>query len=661
MVVLVIGVWLVLFLALLDGDRTMRAAALAAFTAVSAIVLVSTEVLSLFGALALPWLALSWAVLLLVALLALKRYLPAGLGRARKALATGSWQRWEWFTAGILGVFLTGTLLSALLYPTVNYDSLTAHLPRVFFWFQNQSVAPHPTPFGPQLFSGTFATYFVLHLKILSGGVDRLANLVQWTSYVFAMIAASLIAMRLGANRRGQQTVAIAVAVTPMALLQASTSQNDLTTAVWCLTAVYCALGYIDSPPSRGPATIAWVAWTGVALALAVQSKASAYLVCAPFFVWLTVMAIRRDGLKRAGVLGLSVLLTALALTSPWYARNAVLLDGDIIGSSAPGMTHILIKDRDISNVTTTALKNSSMLLGTPFESVNELVASIVRTTVGLYGGDLENPRTKEEASGTYRLDPRIATHDVGPSPMIVLLIAASVVIVLASWRHVRRQTLWYLACGLTAVFLVAGLISWNLFINRVLLGPLLLLVPILGVATTVARCRSRQTAAAVLYIILGLAVAWGAFVMAFNTTNRLIPSSVLPQWVQARDLGYWNTSHSDLRFRVLTPELERPFKEIAEALDGQGIRSVGIHDRIAHFPIYPLLWLLSDYDVEYVRNTLLPDRIASPSFDPEVIVEILPTEEYPAAHDDNTLRGDFIIEPLHAGESVVILLYRAP
>ena len=659
--VLIIAVWLVLFLALLDEERPGRAAALGAFTVVSVAVLVLTEVLSLLRALDALWLGLSWAVILLVFAIALRKRISTGLARVRAITWTEGWQRLEWLTAGVLGFFLTGTLLSALLYPIVHYDGLTYHMPRVFFWFQNQSVAPHPTPFGPQLFSGTFATYFVLHLKILSGGIDRLANTVQWISYGFAIVAASLISLRLGANRRGQQVVAIATAATPMALLQASTTQNDLTTAVWCLTAVHCALGYIDSPPSRGRATIAWIAWTGAALALAVQSKASAYLVCVPFFVWLTIAAVRRDGLKRASVIGISVLLTALALTSPWYARNAMLLDGDIIGSSAPGMTHILIKDRDVSNVATTALKNSSMMLGTPFESVNELVASVVRTTVGLYGGDLENPRTKEAPSGPYRLDPRIATHDVGPSPMIVLLIATSVAILLASWRRLRRERLWYLACALTAIFLVAGLISWNLFINRVLLGPLLLLVPIVGVAVTEAQRHSRRTVMSIVYLILILAVAWGAFVMLFNTTNRLISPSVLPEGIEARELGYWNTSYADLRFRVLTPELEKPFKAIAAAIEQENVTRIGIHDHVAHFPNYGLLWLLGDRDVRYVRNTLLQDRISTAHFEPQVIVEIIHADDYPDLLQDGTTRGEQLLEPQRAGEYAVMLLYRVP
>lgn len=65
-------------------------------------------------------------------------------------------------------------------------------------------------------------------MKILAGGTERLSNTVQWFSYVFSVMAVSLIALGLGGERQGQQVAAMVAAATPMAILQASTTQNDL-------------------------------------------------------------------------------------------------------------------------------------------------------------------------------------------------------------------------------------------------------------------------------------------------------------------------------------------------------------------------------------------------------------------------------------------------
>ena len=263
---------------------------------------------------------------------------------------------------------MVGTLLSALLYPIVNYDSLTAHTVRVFFWYQNHSVAPFPTPSGPQLFEGPLGAYFVLSMKILAGGSDRLANLVQWLSYVFSLVGVSLIAMRIGASRRGQQAAAIAAAAIPMAVLQASTTQNDLNVALWCLVAVYCAVTYVVSRPRQYP-TALWVGWAGCALGMALLSKPTGLIFCFPYFMWLTIVVVRREGWKRATMLASGALLAALLVNATWFAGNARLLGKwDVIGVTAPGNTQTEAHENSASTIFTDALKNGSMELATPFE-----------------------------------------------------------------------------------------------------------------------------------------------------------------------------------------------------------------------------------------------------------------------------------------------------
>lgn len=647
------AVWAVVFLRLLRPGRTVREAALLALTAVMVAVVALTEGLSAIGAVTPLAVSLGWLVVLAAALVSFWRDIGPGLSFLRASLP--KLDRVDRAATLTLAVFFGGTLLSALLYPVVNYDSLTAHMPRVFFWLQNGSVAHYPTAFGPQLFSGTTTAYVVLHLKALAGGSDRLVNLAGWTAYVFAVLTASLIAMRLGARRRGQEVAAVAAAATPMALLQASTTQTDVTTALWCLAAVYGVLRFPDLAEGTPRDGALWALATGAALGLAVGAKASAYLVLAPFFVWLTISALRRTGVRRALALAAVVVLSALALNAGTYLRNARTLDGDLIGSSAPGMSHILVSDRSIGAVATTALKNVSMLLGTPSEGVNGAIASGVAGIVRAFGGDVDSGSNAEEVSGAYRLDARITNHDVGPAPVIALLVMVSIALVLGS-RSVRSPaTVLYLACSLGALALTAGLVSWNLFVNRILIAPLLLLVPVAGLAFEGTRGALRVATVA----LTALAVVWGAGVMALNSTNRLLPLGALAETLGTRDLGWWNTSYDDLRFRVLAPEMERPVRRIVEALDDAGVKRVGIDDRVTHAPVYCLLAELGDRQVGYVGETVLPDRIENGGFTPEAIIEILPADAYPAALADGTPRGPLLVEPQDAGGYYVILLYR--
>lgn len=642
----------VVFLRFAAGERSLREAALLALTILMVALVAITEILSLFGVVAGPPLLAMWLVALAVAAVWSRRSLRPGVSRLRAAMQNLHAANAP--ASVVLVLFGAGTLLSALLYPVVNYDSLTAHMPRVFFWLQNGSVAHYPTAFGPQLFSGTTTAFVVLHLKALSGGGDRFVNLAGWLSYAGAVLTVSLIALRLGAGRRGQQLAAVAAAATPMALLQASTTQTDVTTALWCLAAVYGVLRFFDDPPSSVRQGVPWALATGAALGLAVGAKASAYLALAPFFLWLAIGAVRRVGVARAAALAAVVLTMGVTLNAGQYTRNAMLLDGDVIASSAPGMSHILVPDRSVGGVITTALKNTSMLLGTPSERVNAGVAAGVRGIVGLYSGNPDDPRNAEEASGPYRLDGRITSHDVGPAPLIVALAAFAAAAVTRAGRKARL----YLACAATALALTAGLVSWNLFVNRILLVPLLLFVPLVGLAAEHLRSRTARAALAALAI---LAVAWGTGVMALNSTNRLVPPAVLPFDLGMRDLGWWNTPYEALRYRVLAPEMEMPSRAIAAAVTARGAHRVGIIDHVRHAPVYCLLAPLGDRDVAYADKTLLRNRLDPSGFVPEVIMEIVAAEDFPQVLRDGTARGEMLVEPQFAGSYYVLLLYEAP
>jgi hypothetical protein len=653
-------VWTLATLALAADDRPLREAVLLGFTGLVTGILVVSEVLSLANAVRFWPLTAVWLMIALAIGISQRERVSAGFARVRDVVASAHLSTSDWAFVGVLAVFGIGTLLSGLLYPVVNYDSLSYHAPRVFFFYEYGSIHHYPTSFAPQLFSTALAEYFVLTLKTLAGGSDRLANMVQWLSYAISVLASSLLAMRLGAGKRGQQVAALAAAAIPMAVLEASTTQNDLTTAMWCLVAAYGVTTYLAEKPATRAALIGWVAFFGASLALAFQSKPPAYLVCFPLVVWLTVAGTRRDGWKRIAVLALSVFAVIAVLNSGWYGRNALALGhGDIIATTAPGNTHEIVRAKDPANLLTTALKNSSMLLATPSTAVNERISGAYRAVIGVYHGNLDNPLNNEVVSGPYRLDNRVTFHDTASAPVIMLLLLVAAVLVVTRGRRRARLAVGYLAAGGVALLMSAALISWNLFINRVLLEPVVVLVPLIGVGATLLGPVAGRWGRAAFTGLLGLALAWAATAMLMNTTNRLISPSWLPVHTSLRDLGWWNTSYDDLQFRVLTPELEAPSKAIRSAIVASGIERIGLDVRHPHFPVYPLLSVLKDRQVAYVRDTVLPDKIDATKFSPQVIIEVLPRDQYPAALSDGTPRGAQLAPPAVLADEV-ILFYRA-
>lgn len=642
----VIVVWAVVLLVAYGSGLGLRQSALASFGVLSTAVLVGTEALSLFEWVTRPSIVAMWLCTLAVPGVMLRGRVARGWVRVR-SLDLRRVERGSGAGLVALTIVLLGTLAAATLYPSMNYDSFTCHLPRVTFWIQNHSVEPYPTAFGAQLFSGVVGAYWMLHLKLLSQS-DRLLNLVQWVSYVHAVIGVSLIAEVLGSGRRGQVFAALAAAVTPMAILQASTTQSDLTTAVWVVGSAYLITRYVVARPPTSRGVLAWSAVTGTCIALAVQSKASAYLVLAPVLLLLAARAFRRDGLARSVLPAIVCVTVLLAMNSAGFARNLRLLDGDIIGSRAPGMSHILTRDRSPEALLTNAVKNSSQMLGTPSERINAAISSTVRSLVRVYGGDLENPATREPWAGQYAVVGRVLEHDVGPGPVAAVLALVASVIVIAR-RPANPVARSYALCVAAGGLLMVGMVTYNEYINRVLLGSMLLTAPLVGVSIESSRPRLR----AAVVTVLCASVAWGTAVMCFNYTNRLVPLSLLPQYHGIEEAGFWNTPYDDLAVAVTMPYLRDGIEATTEAVRSSGADEIGILDTAGASPVYPLMRELPDMRFGYVGDTVLGDRIPN-DYRPAVIVEFAP---YPDGRGHELL-ADALLLHESRGEHLVLRVW---
>jgi hypothetical protein len=274
----------------------------------------TTEFLSLFAALTFTGL-----------ILALSLALGVLAGTAAWRIRAG-WRvpwpvikldRFSLFLTVCMGVILLGLALVAWVAPPNTWDSMTYHLGRVVHWIQNRSVAHYPTNITRQLWQNPFAEYVITHLQILSGS-DRLANFVQWFSLAAGCVGTSLIAAQLGANLKGQCLAAVFSLSLPMGLLQAASTQNDYVVSLWCVCFVYMTIAFIQKPTLTGSL------WVGLSLGLAMLTKTTTYLFCAPLVILLpiyTMLRHRRAFLK----LMIAVLGPVLLLNAGHLARNVTV------------------------------------------------------------------------------------------------------------------------------------------------------------------------------------------------------------------------------------------------------------------------------------------------------------------------------------------------
>lgn len=182
-------------------------------------------------------------------------------------------------------VIITG--LIAIIAPPNTWDSMTYHMPRVMHWIQNKTVAHYPTAIQRQLYYAPWAEFAIAHLQILSDG-DRFANMVQWFSMVGSLVAVSLIARELGADKKGQLFAALFVVSIPMGILQSSSTQNDYVVSFWLVCFVYYGLIILKTPNY-------WLASAiGASLGLAIMTKPIAYLYATPFLLWFLASSVKK-------------------------------------------------------------------------------------------------------------------------------------------------------------------------------------------------------------------------------------------------------------------------------------------------------------------------------------------------------------------------------
>ena len=240
MISLPVIAFLLLFLILKKNGTSLRKALLAAAVFFGTCLVLMTELLSIPRLVTRGGIAISWLV---VSAICLVIYLKLGntsnflSSRAHSDAESGE-DRLDWVTKALLGaagmlVALVG--ITGLIAPPGSIDVMAYHLPRVAMWINNHNVGFFPTANYTQLIYGSFAEYSIMHTMLLWGN-DRLANMIQFFSFVGCAIAVSYIVKLLGGNRRSQVLAALLSLTIPEGVLEASGAMNTYSAAFWITT-----------------------------------------------------------------------------------------------------------------------------------------------------------------------------------------------------------------------------------------------------------------------------------------------------------------------------------------------------------------------------------------------------------------------------------------
>ncbi len=292
-----------------------------------------TELLSLLTALQSTGVGIAWSLHAAICLAVLLRKGNAAteiLGRLRSRIS--DMRRQADRSTGLIALACIAQVLiiavQAVVYPPNNFDSLTYHLSRTVHWISHGSVEHFATHIFRQLYQPPFAEYVITHGIILSRG-DMFSNLVQLAFLLFSVLVVSEMMGSFGGRVRSIVVPMALLLTMPMAVLQASSTQNDIVAGFFIL----CAVHYVKRILEQS--SLMDHVFLGMAVGLALLTKGTAYIFLAPIGLYLMVESTRKafkEG-DRVRYLksNLSVLVLILVVNAGHFGRN-ISLTGHPLG-----------------------------------------------------------------------------------------------------------------------------------------------------------------------------------------------------------------------------------------------------------------------------------------------------------------------------------------
>ena len=566
-----------------------RLAALMAALVLGVHVAVVTEVLSVIHAVTRTGVALAWAAICVVAVIALWRLnLVRAGGAANNAAssetsadaANGTEAKALFGGVGLLTIIVAITAFAGA--PNV-WDAMEYHLPRMSMWMSNHSVAMFPTPDYAHLIFAPWAEFAMMHTYLLWGS-DRFVNFVQVFSFVGCIVGVSYCAKLLGAGRWGQLLAAVIAASITEGVLEASGPMNVYVVSFWILLTVIFLLRF-NAEPNWTHAVL-----VGTAAGLAVLTKGSAY-VYLPFLVlgcWLAGDSKARiEFWKKSPVF----LFFIFALNGPQFWRCYKLTGSPLGMPFADGGQRLawMASGFGVRELIANVIRNISLHVVAPSAGLNAVLLKGFRALIHLVGADPDDPRAMWRGFH-FELN-HFSTHEIhAGDPLHLVLVLACAILLLANYRRLRqKKEVMFYAAGLFGAFLMfCGLLRWQIWGARHHL-PLFVLAAVMC-GLLLEQFASKRLSTAVVAILL----AYGLTFSLLNRTRSLIPWSRVADVYKPRAVQYFADQHeeqaaNDIALANAVNQL--PCRDLA--IDAYiGKRSVDLQGEIYPFFIYPIFAL---------------------------------------------------------------------
>jgi hypothetical protein len=211
------------------------------------------------------------------------------------------------FAYSTLIIALTLQIITIIFVAPGNTDSMTYHLARVGYYIQHGNINAYNSNFWAQLMHPKNSAILMSFVALATDKWINSTQIVQFVSWLVLATSIFGICRHLEVNRRVAAIVAIAVALVPEVLMEASTTQDDLYIAALAAAFVYMSIIAINST-----SLTAYIV-AGLSFGIAIGVKTSALIPLASSVALLVVMAYFERG-PRSSISDATAKLVKLAI-----------------------------------------------------------------------------------------------------------------------------------------------------------------------------------------------------------------------------------------------------------------------------------------------------------------------------------------------------------
>lgn len=453
---------------IIEGSK-LKEVLLKSILVFSTILVLITEITSIFNVLNFKFIVVGWIVVCIINIFYLypKKEKLINFISAQKRLFTSSFYKLNKYERCLLFSIISILVIvfvQGIIYPPNNWDSMTYHLARITNWVSHQSVQHYPTHIFRQLYQPPFSEFVIMHFNILNNG-DYFTNSVQLIFLIFSFFAVTSIIEKFGISGK-IKLIAVALVVTiPEAILQASSSQNDIVVSFFTLTSIYFAIKSIDEIKFQN------YLFLGLSIGLGLLTKGTAYIFLAPIvLIYAISVLIHLIKTKNKLYLVYSIItvLIIISINSGHFYRN-YKLSNNILGIDKSESKMYSNENMTPTLLLSSIVKNAGLHIG-PYP-INKISNNFINRFHSLIGVNL-NDNQQNFNNMKYTGSPAIPNHeDTAPNPIHFFLILTSVIIISLTIRINKKdfnRPLLYLTMAMMQAILFCLYLKWQPWHTRI-------------------------------------------------------------------------------------------------------------------------------------------------------------------------------------------------